>query len=464
MRSLFGDDLNEYELEVIVDSGLARAEWETLSRQLRDRSTNTDVRSFKNRIRQALKAAGVAASVLPTLTRLTFNHVRRSQAKDKRLRDEEPDDASYTTKFQRLADDIDTSSLLNFPNDDDMSNQKAITPGSGLNKGLTETPVDPVPWNKIARGPPDYQYASLPYTWQTLIRENTNVTDVSFRMTSPLDPFPQSRDASDLNTGAGTALAITSTANDGRVSGLVDVWGASARWYDFYASMYNFYHVVKCRWWMTMENLSAEPMYVHMTYYNDITPPLNATNEDIMNWRECESHLVGTHHHLATQDLGEVATRHEATNYLNVESGPGNDGMMNAKNATNGTSSDYIQSRGTGPILKLSGSYAPGDFQRQIRLDSEVENWTSVDANPSLPERLLLRFKPFLNQFSNNSANSFNRTLKWRVTFRCEYLVEFKELKSTLRWPIERQPLIATIQANPNADDEELTGPSYKSS
>ena len=113
-----------------------------------------------------------------------------------------------------------------------------------------------------------------------------------------------------------------------------------------------------------------------------------------------------------------------------------------------------IANRGPSPILKLSGKYKPGDFKRQIRLDSEVENWTLTNANPALPERLLFRVRPIWNALDTNNIENYNRSIRFRYTIKIDYLVEFKELKSYLRWPIERQPLYAVITSNAEEDDE----------
>lgn len=453
MRDLFGNDLTEYELEVIVDSGLARSQWEQIVRSQQSRDNYIDARSFKNQIRKALKLAGVVASALPILTRLTFNHIRRSNQAQKRLRDEqdEPGEDSPLHKFQRLADSVDTSSLLDLPDDDNMSNKgpTAIAPGSGNNGALKETPVDDVR-GPISRGPADYQFASLPWFQNGLIAQSAWHYDLSYRMTSPVDPFAQVVTPVDLNAGAGTASSYQPIQSDVRTIGAGhDNTGSSARWYDFYSSMYNYYHVVGARWHMTIENLMPEQLWVHMTHYNDVLPPVAATNEDMLCWKNTESHLIGSHHLAVLNTNGQIMNQEMNANKFNVEGG-GTAGQLN--NMDNG---NMVANRGVSPILQLSGKYSPGQFHRQIHLDSEVENWTAIDANPSLPERILFRFRPVWNAISANDASNYNRALRFRINFRIEYLTEFKELKAQLRWPIERQPLSALVTGATEEDDEE---------
>ena len=325
------------------------------------------------------------------------------------------------------------------------SNAQAMSggEGSGNAAGLRETPID-VPDRKhpVQRGPPDYTFATLPYYFDRRFYGTAFANDFGFRMTSAYDPRISFASTVDLNAGVGAALVNSIVAADSS-----DTADTPARWFDFYSTMYNYYHVLGCRWHATFENLNNEPMWVHMMYINDEVPPLGATNEDMQCWNDTESHYVGSHA-LAIDSNGGVEANHIPINLTNLE-GSGPSGVT-----VNYESGNHVQSRGVGPILKLSGSYRPGQKSRQIHLDSEVENWTAVSANPALPEKLLFRVKPVWNGLDTNDANNYQRNISFRVVFQCEYLVEFKELKTGLRWPVERQPIIAAIQTNIEEDDE----------
>ena len=86
-----------------------------------------------------------------------------------------------------------------------------------------------------------------------------------------------------------------------------------------------------------------------------------------------------------------------------------------------------------------------------VQEDSAVSIWTSVSANPTLKEALLVRIKPYDNATvpSAGDTNSYERDLTYTITVECEYLVEFKELKEGLRWPVTRNPLTVTISSDP---------------
>lgn len=315
--------------------------------------------------------------------------------------------------------------------------------GSGNPAGLRETPIDfPDRKHPVQRGPPDYTFATLPYIRDVRVTTTRWVLDHGYRMTSPYDPSITQAATVDLNTGLGAANSSTVEASDAS-----DVTQTPARWFDFYSTMYNYYHVIGCRWHLTIENLKTEPLWLHILYFNDEVPPVGATNEDMLCWNDTESHYLGTHA-VAITNTGEVETNHTVNNLNNIE------GSGTAGNNPNYETGNHVNAMGNKPILQLSGSYRPGQKKRQIHLDSEVENWTSVSANPALPEKLLLRFKPYWNAIDTNDANTYDRTVSFRYTFRCEYLVEFKELKTGLRWPVERQPIIAAIQTNIEEDDE----------
>lgn len=354
---------------------------------------------------------------------------------NKRLR--EPTLEPQNKKFKG---ETPTQSLLNLQrNSQPLAVMGETKSGSGLEAGLTETPVDRV--RQVQRGPPEYVFASLPYVRDMKAYVTAFAYDFGFRMTSCYDPSMTSASSIDLNAGAGSASVVSPVVLDSSDTSIT-----SARWFDYYSTLYNYYHVVAAKWHVMIENLSHEPIWVHQGYYNDELPPQGATNEDIMCWNDYESHFVGSHAQGA--DTNGVVRYESVGNLNNVE------GAGTAGTTTNFTTGNMVTSRGTSPILKLSGEYRPGQFSRQIHLDSEVENWTAIDANPSLPERLLLRFKPYWNALDTNDANSYNRAMQFRITFKIDYLVEFKELKAGLRWPVERQPVIAAVNTNLEEDEE----------
>lgn len=143
------------------------------------------------------------------------------------------------------------------------SNGPGTANGSGLDAGLSETPIDAV--TDVKRGPPDYTFASLPWLRTQRVDQNLHAYDMAIRMTSPYDCIP-TQNAIDNNVGAGTMTDVETTSD--AVDTKVDTY-ETARWFDMYAGLYKYYHVVSARWWLTIENLGNELIYVHQMYYND---------------------------------------------------------------------------------------------------------------------------------------------------------------------------------------------------
>ncbi len=310
--------------------------------------------------------------------------------------------------------------------------------GQASQPGLKETPIDKF-FGHAERGPSDYVYASLPYMRSLHESETLYSRDEAYRMTSVYD-CRVGTTTTDQNGGAGVANATVIVA-DGS-----DATLEQARWFDYYAGMYNYYHVVGARWWYTFENQSTDDLWVHTMYINDTAPSTLATSEDMQLWRDCRSHLVpGVAN--AILSTGIVERNDVPQNARNSEAGP----VVTTPNFETG---NHVAKRGRSNILTVSGTYRTGQFKRQIILDSEVENWTSTAANPALSERLLIRIKHRNDGIDDFDANSYMRPMTYYSTFKIEYLVEFKELKDGLRWPIERQPLTVTIAQDPGSGTE----------
>lgn len=314
-----------------------------------------------------------------------------------------------------------------------MGEAKKDGEGSGNEKGLSETPLDNVV--DVTRGPPNYTFVSLPMIREEFIAESVWSLDKTWRMTSVYDTHVTHGARLDINAGAGSAVVEEQVA-DG-----ADASAQSCRWFTFYAGLYDYYHVVSCRWVMVIENQCTNPFYVHVIYHNDTQPPQGATNQDMMLWSGVKSHFVGTYASAMTS-LGETERQERPST-----SNENREDVVMSGTGVNFESGNEITSRGPSPIVTITGSYEPGDFQREIRLDSEVENWTAVTTNPTLTERLTFRFRHAADGISLNSANSYNRGLVFNYKMKLEYLVEFRQLKTALRWPVQRQPITVTLNS-----------------
>jgi hypothetical protein len=311
--------------------------------------------------------------------------------------------------------------------------EKGVEGGGGSNTtaGLKETPIDAVV--DVERGFPSYQFASLPWSG-TFYKDAELYTgvDFGFRMTSPYDVIIEGTYV-DRNTNASAKAPDVEMVNS-----QVDSHTQSAMWYSWYKALYKYYHVVGCKWSILFENLSHEPMWIHQFYLNDSVPPYYASNDDMLNWPDCQSHYLESMAKYV--DADGIKSTQLATGWQRETQG--------AATGTNFASGNAIQ--GKRNTLQLSGQYSPGDVNHDIRLDSDVENWTQTLTNPKLLERLAFRIKPETQAQrteGEQGAVNYGRKLKYKYTVRLEYLVEFKELVDGLRWPTTYIPITPTIEA-----------------
>lgn len=344
-----------------------------------------------------------------------------------------PDITGKKRSFQEWAGDFagNTQSVRNIrPRTQALQTQSVRMDGSGSGneKGLNETPVDQV--INVQRGPPEYTFSTLPYIRQNKVFTTKFMDEIGFRMTSPYDCLV-GYDTVDSNTGAGD-MEVDASKTDA-----ADTIATSARWFDFYAGMYKYYHVVSARWWLTIENNGDTPLWVHQWYSNETQRPKLASNMDMQLWNDCHSHYLECQH-VAIASGGQNQTTQTATG--------DNDKTTTVTSASNFQTGNNITKKGAKPaILTLSGEYSPGDYAREIRLDSAVENWTLTTTNPKLAERLVFRVRPLKNTIKENSADSAEDAISYSYQFKVEYLVEFKELAQSLRYPVNSQPLTVNI-------------------
>lgn len=306
--------------------------------------------------------------------------------------------------------------------------------GSGNEAGLKETPVDEV--MNVHRGPPDYTFASLPFiSMKKYFTSRSLSTDLSYRMTSVYDPEIS---IAPITIGGSNTQQPQDTEPDAQI--------LSARWFNYYSSLYKFYHVVACRYSVYVENLSGEPLWVHLMHYNDELPPPGASNEDHLLWKDCRTQYL-TPQYRAVVNTGSISTAESdgapGTDNPNAKIDEDNAGSFNISNYQTG---NHVSNTLGHSSCNFSGTYRPGDFRREIILDAQVENWTSINTNPALSERLLIRLKP--ENPAHDATQLGGDTIHAKVIVKLEYLVEFKELVSGLRWPVQRQPLAVTVTKN----------------
>lgn len=310
--------------------------------------------------------------------------------------------------------------------------------GSNNDAGLTETPIDNP--HDVHRGPPDYTFASLPWMVNKKFLDlRTFGVDMAWRMTSPYDPEVTTTVASTTGTGGLTTFWNPAAAEPDALT------ANKARWFNYYAGLYKYYHVISCRYKVFIENLSGEPAFAHVMFYNDIQPPTNATNEDIMLWQGVKTKYLTTHYK-AINPAGYIDSAETTFNPSGLVEE--NEGQGDTGGTTNYRVGNMVASTIGSPVAYFSGEYKPGQFKREIIRDADVENWTGIGTNPVLTERLLVRIKP--ESSGLNAVSQRGDMVHFKIRVELSYLVEFKELQDNLKWPVSRQPLTVTIDAQGN--------------
>ena len=312
------------------------------------------------------------------------------------------------------------------------------TGGDAGNGGHEETQLDVIGqgW-KIYRGPPDYTHAVLPWIYEQKLTASEYSRDYAVRMTSPYDPIHDGV-STDLNTGTGLARTVQATGVDGKFG-----FSRNVAYWDYYASLYKYYSVLGCRYRVRVENLCHEKFFVHTMFVTNTNPPPTASNWDMLIWKGVKSKLLQPY--MKFTNAGLAINNHinqvEET-ALNMD----DEGMADPETLNNlNTEVNFIANPTGSSFAYFEGEYRPGQADQQIHEDDAVSIWTPVNANPTLREALLIRIKPYDNATVTSSTSNYERELTFNITIECEYLVEFKELPDTLRWPVTRNPLKITI-------------------
>ena len=311
--------------------------------------------------------------------------------------------------------------------------------------GHQETQLDPIAsgW-QLAPGPPDYTHCVLPFIYERKFsysaEGNSNVIDIGFRMTSVYDPVIDPDTGVDLNAGAGTQTArpIKSEAGDTKTD-----YGATVAYWDYYSSLYKYYSVIGCRYKIRIENLTHEKFFVHKMFCNATRPNRYASNWDMKLWPGVDSRLLSPMMRFADNQVWAV----ENVQY-NIEDDNANMTGAATTNATGSGTLAPVSNPIGSPMTYFVGQYSPGDYQREVNLDDDVEIWTAVTTNPTLAEVLLLRVRAYDNATPDDGGDgdTYNREISFNITAECEYLVEFKELADGFYRPASRNPII--VEAN----------------
>lgn len=289
-----------------------------------------------------------------------------------------------------------------------------------------ETEIDPIKndWH-IFRGPPDYTHTSLPAIYVNNCSLIGKTFEAGIRLTSPYQPFFATT-PSDINPGGGISTYAAAVGDS----------GFDTQYFGFYSQLYRYYSVISCRYHISVENYGGEPIWCHVMKYNQEKPPPDASNADMNLWRGVKSHYM-TPFAAWYDTAGGTGGVHKSTYQYNIEGdtpGVGQDSSNNSSGVA----------RKNNAVISISGQYNAGDFRQEVALDSEINTWTQVAANPTYPENLLLRFNTEEDD-TGTDATTRDRRIQLNLRMEVEYLCEFKELSPEVRYPVRRNPITLTF-------------------
>ena len=305
--------------------------------------------------------------------------------------------------------------------------------------------TDPIQqaWS-LTPGPPTYTHVVLPYIQeQHVVTSPLNTSEITLRMTSIYDPSVAHSNV-DMQPGAAVTNGLLS------VNPVTDTAVANTgycAYFKYYESLYKYYSVIGCRYSISIENLSHDRMWAHLLFHQATYPPRNASNWDMQLWKGIKSQVL----HPKARFLETNGIPFNEQSAYNYDNEAGVDGTF----SNNGTlQKGYIQNTGSS-IVHFEGEYRPGQYDQEVILDGENDTWTPTNENPKLPELLTVRLKTYDNAAIGPEAGTTRvaaeRPLLYNYVIKLTYLVEFKELKDEIRWPVNRNGLTVVYNSDQQA-------------
>lgn len=440
--SIFGADLTDYEIEIIIDSGVAREKWEVLTNQIRAYSENHSARSTRARLFRLLKGLGIAAAGAKVLATSWYqNNVRHS----------DPGAVEFPTK--RLRTEKGSVTSKSTTEDTDLKHKPPATAAPALPPSTKPPPKEvEVQPDGTVRHPPvvpkpgikleetlEKRHAGTKTTAKMADVEMSGpaedrnkaseVTQVS-RFSNAFEGIPRQYttilpyEKTLLSQSMGTSAGSLNTMFLLRVNSIYDIFKSTAAWSadptpvadaadsttgqvieepywrDHWAQYWEYWTVVECRWKIILCNTTStgkRSLAMFYGYTGIQQPPLLAsgssgadlTYDTFRRWK----------------GFKKVVVNPNMTAGLNVHS---NDD----KN-----------------VAVVSGVYHPGDGSHEVVEDELAETWVRGDAVPKEQNTIcVILTRPPLND-SGTSAITYD------IRFEFEYVVQYKDQKVQWHFP-----------------------------
>jgi len=444
--SIFGQDLTDYDIRVLTESGVQQEQWAKAARELETFNRNRGGSAFTNNIiRKVAASAGLVGTAYRVFSNVVGNLKSNASPQlaekpagemraSKRLRSESnpfagewlvnADGTDARDRGDAPLPNLQDEGLPALPpigNDEmdtDMGEGEttlAARSGGASSGGMggpvsKETPISPYP--SLSYGLQETHTTILPYRAYFSVASPDYDTPVQlkFRMNSIWDMFVEPLSATaatgtvnvkgkynvPLNTGTQwiTGQRFPSTIATGAVS------NERPQWRDYWAEVYEYYTVLGCKWKLTMINVqgsaggAAEVAIQYDTY----------------------SDTAGS-----TGNIMPVTSYMETKAFKNIQWH-----IITERSAGNNEPTH---------VKIVDGTYKPGQAKRNISNDGDVKTWTGTGTTlPTLKEFLTLNF--FAGGVDGGLA--FSSTANGAAINCCielDYIVQFKDLKLQARYP-----------------------------
>jgi hypothetical protein len=409
--SIFGQDLTDYDIEIIIENPAIAAWFEGNRRRQAVAERWHYDRSVRGRMMNLLKTAAKATGTIQTVRALIgSNQPTERGERSGNLRNdfETPQKgkrpvAEISPELPEKKKSKNSASISEFATntmgDVEMMSSSMVGGESKIGK---ETPVDR---QNPHYGLPDTTTVVLPYTtyFSVVTPADQSVVTVRLRVNSPYDPLVSGLAADPIN---GSALAAgryrTKVKTDGffwsdplQYFPVQNATGSSTadipQWRTYFDKLYNKYTVLRCDYEITYQNPIEKRAYDAVVAYgidafstaNDGRKfPTNANLQALEYWPDLKWAIV----------------------------------KSSAEKSDDGT------------WTTIKGSYVPGTAERNVQNDEDIKTWTTIGSTPSLTEELTL--------FHGNAG--FNEKyvhIGVHVRVKLKYVVQFKDKTVNLRYP-----------------------------
>ena len=418
VRDIFGQDITDYDVEIVIDSFNRMAVNAADQYQQRYQAAVTRFRRGQlpaNRLVRTVyniaKAAGLASALVSSWN---MKNNERDKEHPSRIRESAKRKAEQELPRQGKYQALDMPPKNQIEDEDDVMGEEpvqAMAIGGMLRGAIKETKISP---QTPHYGLPDTTTVILPYTqYITVVTNptyNDNTINFELRLNSPYDCFKtgtnNQTDGGPIGAGRyrvkpGTGTTWPNPAQPYPIQTSADPNQSEApQWRDYFAKIYDVYSVLGVEY--------------EITYHH----PRSGRNSDM-----AVAYGINSSSNANAGRIFPDARMHDMEYWPDLK-------WLVVKDQNDGKSDDSY--------AVIKGYYIPGSAKRNTQNDEDVKTWTKVTELPSLNEELRCHHSPAA---FNNATGSIAVMCKIQL----KYIVQFKDKKQSIRYPASQSAFAINI-------------------